>query len=131
MGMLIDDIASYLEDEEIVTVGTDLFVSELPFDVSDCLALVLAPSPAPNQALAYYTQAIDIRARYANYEEGYNKLKEIFDLLHRKNNYTLGNYYVYISLAASLIQDNGRDIERRHLFQLSLEFIYRDDEVGS
>ena len=129
--MLADDIATKIQEESLGTVGTDIYIGELPFDVNDSVAVVYSPSPQPNQALHYYAQVVDIRGRFGKYEEGYQKMQDIMDVFHRTQNYEMGDYYVYISFANSMIQDNDRDIERRHLLQLTLTFIYRLVEEGS
>lgn len=122
---IIDSIAEYLEDESIATMGTDLYKGELPFDVDDCLSLQFVPSPEPNKAIPYYTQTVDVWARYKLFDTGMEKLQEIMELLHRKENYDINGYHVYLSYALGMIDDLGRDVERRHLFKLTLSFVYR------
>lgn len=122
---IIDSIAEYLEDQSIATMGTDLFKGELPFDVDDCLSLQFVASPDPNKSIPYYTQTVDIWARYKLFDTGMEKLQEIMEELHRKENYDINGYHVYLSYALGMIDDLGRDVERRHLFKLSLSFVYR------
>lgn len=128
---IIDAIAEYLEDESIGTMGTDIFQGELPYDVSDCISLQYSPSPEPNKAIPYYDQTIDIWARAKLFETGRQKLTDIMDLLHRKENYDIEGYHIYLSYAQGMIDDLGRDVERRHLFKLTLGFIYRESPVLS
>lgn len=122
---LLDSIAEYLEDEGIGTMGTDIFKGELPYDVDDCISLQFSPSPNPNKAIPYYDQTVDIWARYKYFDTGRDQLQAIMDLLHQKESYDINSYHVYLSFALGLIDDLGRDVERRHLFKLSLSFIYR------
>ena len=126
--MIIEDISSYIEESDIATEGTDLFVGELPFDKNDCISLVYTPSPEPNKALHYYVQVVDVWGRFSNYQEGYAKMLQVFKLFHRTQNYETDNFHIYLSYSLGMIADNGRDVERRHLFQLSLGFIYRELE---
>lgn len=129
--MIINSLADYLEDESIGVVGTDIFIGELPMNVNNCISLVYVPSPDPDKAIAYYTQSIDIRARFSKYATGYAKLKEILDLLHRKENYDdLSGYHVYLSYSNGMIMDNDRDVERRHLFQMNLNFVFRVNDLS-
>lgn len=125
---MINDLVNYLQTSGIGTFGTDIFISELPFDKSDIIAIHAIPSPDPDKAIPFYVQDVDITARFAKYSEGYAKLLSIFDLLHRKHHYYMGDKYVYLSSAMGMINDNDRDSERRHLLQLTLSFIYRVDE---
>lgn len=124
--MIIDSITTFLEDNNIGTIGTDIFIGELPDDESDIISVVASPSPEPNKSIPYYTQTVDIWARFKSYDGGMNKLQEVFDLLHRAENYDVFNYHVYLSYALGMIEDLDRDNERRHLFKLSISFIYRN-----
>lgn len=126
--MIIEDISKYIEDNDIATESTDLFIGELPFDKNNSISLVYTPSPEPNKALHYYVQIIDFWGRFSNYETGHAKMIELFKLFHRKQNYETDNFHIYLSYALGMVLDNGRDVERRHLFQLSLGFIYRELE---
>lgn len=125
--MFIRDLADYLEGQGI----EDIKIGELPFDEDNIVSLVTSPSPDPDKSIPYYTQTVDVRARFKDWESGYAKLQEIFDLLHQEENYQMGDYHVYLSYAMGMIQDNGRDTERRHLFQLTLGFVFRNSNVGS
>lgn len=122
---LIDSICQLLEDENIGTMGTDIFKGELPYDTDDCIALTFSPSPEPNKSIPYYEQTVDVWARSKLFDTGYNKLKEVMTLLHRKENYEVSGYYIYLSYSLGGIDDLDRDVERRHLFKLSLSFVYR------
>jgi hypothetical protein len=124
---MIEDLYTYLISEGIGT-SANIFISELPFDKSDIIALHASPSPDPDKAIKYYFQTVDITARFSKYIDGYNKLKSIFDLLHTKAHYEMGDKHIYLSSALGMIMDNDRDVQRRHLLQLTLAFIYRINE---
>lgn len=129
--MIIDSLTDYLQDNGIGTVGTDIFIGELPFDKTESISLVYSVSPEPNKSIPYYTQLVDIWARYSKYDDGYQKLQDIFDLLHRAENYEVDGFHIYLSYAAGMITDLDRDAERRHLFKLTLGFVYRKSEEFS
>lgn len=121
----LDSIEAYLEDKDIGVVGETIFDSELPFDGDNIISLVLAPSPSPNKSIPYYIQTVDIWARFSDFDSGYSKLQEVFGLFHGQENYELTGYHIYVSSAIGMIEDLDRDTERRHIFKLSLSFIYR------
>lgn len=126
--MIIDSVCDYLEDEGIGTVGTDIFIGELPFDKSDIISLIYGVSPDPDKSVAYYEQSIDIWARFKTYDAGYQKLMEIFNLLHRAEHYDIEGFHIYLSYSSGMIEDLDRDQERRHLFKLTISFVYRKIE---
>ena len=125
---MIEELADYLQTSGIGTVGTDIFISELPFNKTDIIAIHATVSPDPDKAVPFYVQVVDITARFSQYKEGYDKLKSIFDLLHQKVHYEMGENHIYLSYAMGMPVDNDRDAERRHLLQLTMAFIYRINE---
>lgn len=126
--MILNDLGEYLEDNGLGVVGEDIFIGELPLETNNCLGLTFAVSPAPNKSIPYYNQQVDIWARYSVYDQGLEKLQHIFDFFHKKENYQMGSFHVYLSYAAGMIDDLDRDAERRHLFKLSLVFVYRGED---
>lgn len=126
MSDIITDIVEYMDNNNLGTRNTDLFVGELPVDGGDCVAVMLSPSVSPNKSIPYFEQTIDFWSRSKSYDEGYTALQDIFEQFHRAENYELSNFHVYLSYAQGMVTDLGRDVERRHLFQLSFVFIYRD-----
>ena len=128
---LIDSIIELLEENDIGTLNTDIFHGELPFDKSDCIALQFSPSPEPDKAIPYYTQTVDVWARFKLFDDGMGKLQDVMDVLHRAENYEIEGYHVYLSYAMGMIEDLARDVERRHLFKVSFGFVYRESEEVS
>jgi len=123
--MIIDAIADILELTGIGEVGTDIFIGEIPLDKQGVVSLMHAPSPEPNKSIPYYTQTIDVWAKFSDYDLGMAKMQSIMDFLHRKENYGLTGFYVYLSYAMGMIDDFDRDSERNHLFKMSFSFVYR------
>jgi len=119
--MIIDKILDYLEDQGV----GNIFIGELPVDETDCASMLASISPDPNKSIPYYTQVVDVWARYSKYDEGYKKLQDIMDVLHRAENYDIDGYHIYLSYAIGMITDLDRDAQRRHLFKVSFGFVYR------
>lgn len=129
--MILDDISTYLATNGVGTEGTDLFIGELPNTQEDCVAIIAAPSPAPNPAIPIYDQIIDVWARYGLTGAAYDKLLQVQSLLHLQSNYELENHHVYFSNAMSAIDDQGEDSESRKLLKLTVRFVYRETEQAS
>ena len=125
--MIVESIAKFLEENSIGIRGTNIFIGEIPLGKTNCISLVYTPSPDPNKAIDVYEQVIDFRSRFKRTDTGYNKMIDIFNLLHKGQNYKIDDYHVYFSNALGMIEDNDRDSERRKLFKLSIKFIYRKD----
>lgn len=123
---LIDSIASYMETNSI-GVKSETIWGELPLEKENSIGLVAAPSPEPNKAIRVYQQTVDVWGRFTKASEGKAKLQQVMDLIHGGQNYAIEDFHVYFSYAASMIDDMGRDPESRHLYKLTLVFIYRLD----
>jgi len=116
MSLLINDIAEYLEDEGIGTVGEDIFKSMLPANIDDVVAVYETGGLEPDPYLPTKSPTFQVFIRSSNYTTGMAQAMAVRTALHRKANITLvagGNYYYYILLMsepAHLGKDeNGRD----------------------
>lgn len=123
--MILQEVLNAVQEADIATQLTDLFAGELPLDVTDCIAAMYAISPDPHKTFDVYEQTIDFWARHRSSTTGYNKLRLIQDLFHKKYAYNLGDYHIYFSNSLGVIEDMDRDSERRKLYKLSIRFIYR------
>ena len=129
--MIVDSIADYIEDNSSFKVNKDLFLGELPLDVSNCVSLVPFPSPDPSKATPIFSRIVSVRGRFAAYKTGFDAMQSLYDLLHGAANYKIDGFHVFVSYAQGQINDNGRDDERRHLFSLDMAFVVRVDEGSS
>lgn len=123
---LITDVADFLQQRGLGTVGTDIFIGELPQDVTAGFFLVNAPSPAPHQYLDTEYNVIDFWYRTPYTETGLQKMEQIKQTLHRRENYQLQNWYIYFSEALGSISDVDRDREGGKLLRVSIQFICRN-----
>lgn len=126
----IDSLVSYLQTNNIGTPAQNMFIGEFPEDAKNSIALMLSPSPEPDKSVAVYQQVVDVLARYSAGASlaGQEKLLSIFNLLHKRQNYAITDYHVYLSYAAGMIDDLGRTVNDQRLYRLTLVFTYREDE---
>ncbi len=122
---LVEAFVDYLEDNGIATVGTDLFMGDLPLDIENAVACISAPSPAPNKSIPYFVQTVDVWSRSADADVAYTKLFNTMELIHRLANFEMYPYHVYIAYAMGTIEDMDRDAQKRKLYKISFGFVYR------
>lgn len=127
--MIIKEILELAEDQGIGILGETLFEGELPLSVVNCVAGVQAPSPQPNNRIPYYIQTVDFWVRDSNPETALNKARSVRDLYHQKYNYNTTNYHIFISHLLGSIFDNGYDINRNKLYQVSISFLYKEEVI--
>src|ERR1035437_2927122 len=113
---MVDELATYMGEHSIGTVGDDLFIDLLPLEVSACVSVMGAISRQPDASIPFFTQYVDVWARNANFDLGKTKIQDVADLLHQKANYELGDYHIYLSYITQMPQHMDTDVQKRHLF---------------
>lgn len=122
------EIATYLEEQEIGTVGTDLFVGDLPDSTDNEIAVFNTGGYQPDIYLPTSSPTIEILVRNKSYANCASKMQDIVDALHNQYNVTLisgGNYYYYIRLVAEP-SSLGRDEKGRQEFSANFEIKVRE-----
>lgn len=131
MSMLLRNLADYIANAGIATVGTDLFIEEMPPDPADALLLSSYASPPPDEYLNTITLDFTIWCRSQSTKSGGDRLERVFNLLHRNHHITLGDYYVYSILAITNTEDSDRDQEGRKLQKINFRTMYCDSRTVS
>jgi len=98
---LIDDIATQLQTAGIGTVGTDIFKSYLPDNVTNSMAVLDTGGTQPDPDIPTKEPTFQIVIRNATYSAGKTLLDAIRSALHQKANVTYGSTYFYFILAIS------------------------------
>ena len=135
--MLVKDIAQHLDDLEVGTLGTDIFVGELPFlndsgaKVSAGLYVANVAGQGKEQYLNTIHEQLEFWALGMQYEAAYDKIEEVRNQLASKQNYELTDSYVYFSEEVTSIADMGRTADGMKMYKLTLNFIYYDKVVLS
>jgi hypothetical protein len=129
MSNFLQELGEYIDDEGLATLGTDLFLGQLPPKApNNSLWIVPSVSPRPRIDFKVFDQFIDIWGRNRSPQAGYAKMEALVDALHQKENWTLDNYHIYISNLQSTIADLGNDANNRKMFQAQFRFLYRAKE---
>lgn len=100
MSIIIDDIADYLEDQGVGTVGTNIFVGEQPNDPANCVTVIDTGGMRPDIDLPTKKPTFQVLVRNTEYSAGAAKLLAIRNILHNKYNAELvddGNYFYSIN----------------------------------
>lgn len=100
MSFIVNDIADYLEDEGLGTVGTDIFVGMQPNTPVDCITVFDTGGAKPPIDIPTKRPTFEVLVRASVFATGKNTLDTIRGLLHNKYNATLvtgGNYFYSIN----------------------------------
>lgn len=99
--MLLNDIARYLQDSGVGTVGTDIFKSYLPDSPKSCVAVIDTGGPEQDADINHDLCTFQVIVRNTSYTTGDTKIQLIKDSLHRVQNRTIGTGFYYYILAIS------------------------------
>lgn len=124
--LLMDKIADELQSNGIGTVDTDIFIGQLPQEVEQGMFLVEVPGNPPNMWVDTEEPVIDFWMRSDHTAAAYKKLRDVYNLYHRRANYPLGDWYIYFSHALTNVQDMDRERESGKLFKVSILFECRN-----
>ena len=99
---------------------------EIPQGITEGLYMVAAASPPPHQYVDTEYPVIDFWYRSPSTAKAEEKMRLVFNLLHRRQNWQTANWHIYFSQALGAIVDVDRDDEGGKLLRLSVQFICRN-----
>ena len=123
----IDNLAKYLEDNEIGTLKTDLFKAYLPSEPDDIVVVYDTGGFKPDVYLPTGLPTFQVYVRSVNYTTGKAKVDEIVALVNRKANLQLvddGVYFYYLTLMSEPVHI-GRDSNERDEFSINVRGMIR------
>lgn len=112
------DIAEYLEDVSIGTVGTDIFVAQMPDLPANCIALYQYTGEVPPLTWAGERPSLQVRVRNSVWKTGMLNAQKVQEKLHKLTYNTSmesGQIYYYIEALGSVMQ-MGRDKKGQYHF---------------
>jgi hypothetical protein len=116
------DLAQYLGDCGYGTLGHDLYYAYQPPDPDDCITVLDGPGQVPPVHVPLRYPVFQVLFRADEYETAMTKAQGVFSLLHRKENYALGDWWVFLSHAESEPVGIGVDENGRHEVSLNIGF---------
>jgi len=123
---IVSRITDYIDSNTTNTKATDLFIDNLPDGVDDGIML---QGIGGDMEMYYdlFEQKIEIWSRNKITSTGFSKLGEILTLLHRKQNISIPDAYIYFIHSTTNVESMGRDINGRSLHKIIVRVIYRDN----
>lgn len=128
---MADDVATYLEENSLGTVGTDIFVNNAPEQKSDFFLITDTGGSKPEQNYPIDHPSVQI-ARYgraADHNKTYQKILDAYYLLNRKQNIDIGQSDAMFVQAVAKPQCIGLDPDKkRWLFTFNAIFKIRGSD---
>lgn len=129
---LADEIGNVIASGCNLTVGTNFFVGEYPEEgidgqpTTNGLYLIEMQGSQPDQEIDTEYHVFSLYSSSSDTTSAYSLLHQAYDILERRANFQLVNWYVYLSYSNSTIRDEGRGREGNKLFSLSFTLICRN-----
>ena len=127
-----DEIGNIIASGLGLVLATNFFVGEYPeagvdgVTIHDGLYLIELPGPQPDNEIDTETHLFTLYSSSSSTTSAYSLLHRAYDILERRANFQLVNYYVYSSYASGTIKDEGRGKEGNKLFSLNFTLICRN-----
>lgn len=122
---MIENLATYLEDQGIGTKASDIFIGRMP-EVDNCIMIDQTGGVEPDRYIPIKKPTVQIMVRNTDYTNGLDKIKEIYDLLHQKrDDLVLESGGVDVMLVDAMQEPThiGEDDNERHIF--TCNFVFR------
>lgn len=126
---IASEVADYLEDAGFGTVGTDIFIGQMPDETNGIWV------ERSGGSLANYVPIenplVDIYAKNTSAEDAMTAIENIKRYIHRMHNTSTANSYIYSFLVISDIETVMRDLEYAKIFKITVQIMHRDTSVIS
>lgn len=129
---VLDEVASYLAAGLGLVLGTTFFNGELPESgingtpQGDSMYMIELPGPSPDPYIDTEVHLFDLWTSSQSTVSAKELLHRAYDILHRKGNYALTNWYIYFSQANSTIKDESRGREGNRLYSVGFTITCRN-----
>jgi hypothetical protein len=122
-------VATYLQNAGFGTLGTDIFVGEIPDETSGIW--VVRSGGQPNRYVPIEETVVDIYCKDIKSEVCVQKLESIKRDIHRQHTLTINTSFVYTFLIIGDIIDVQRDPEYEKVYKITLQAVHRDTTLIS
>lgn len=132
---VIDELCDFVSSNMQMTMGQNFFNGELPEPgingqtAPDGVYVVELQGPGGRDEDMYLdteTHLVEFWSSSSDSHQAKVLLRRIYDILERKGNYPLANWYVYFSYANGTIRDESRNAEGSKRFSLGFTLICRN-----
>jgi hypothetical protein len=117
------EVGKYLADGGFGTLGTDIFIDQIPSDKNGIYVSIIGGSM--NKYLPIEEAALDIYVKDSSATDAVTTLSSINKRIHRMHNTITANSYIYSILAIGNIESLDRDLEYTKLFKITYSVKFR------
>ena len=120
---IASQIATYLQNAGFGTVGTDIFIGQIPASTDGLY--VMRSSGTFENYLPIENAIVDIFVKDQSSQQAVTKIENIKRYVHRMHNTTTQNAYIYSILAISDVETIERTDDYQKVYKITLEVTHR------
>ncbi len=122
-------LANYLDASGFGTLGTDIFVSQIP-DVVNGFWLERIGG-LQNNYTPMQEAVVNIYAKNTSAADAVALLENIKNHIHRMHTTESGDNFIYTMLVLGNVEDVSRDLEYAKIVKLSVQLVYKNNGIIS
>lgn len=126
---LSSELATYLQTAGFGTVGTDIFVGQIP-EGTNGLYIVNSGGQLGKYVPVNET-ALDIYCKNTKASTCISTLNNVKNYIHRMHNTVTANAYIYSILVIGDVEDVARDLEYAKMYKITVSVLNRATSVIS
>ncbi len=123
------EFANYLQGANFGTVGTDIFVGQIPDNTEG--VFVVRSGGQLNNYVPIEETVLDVYVKDHSAVDAIAKIESIKRFVHRMHSTLINNTYVYTFLVIGDVDDVARDLEYEKIYKISVQVLHRDKNVIS
>lgn len=127
--MIDSDFADLLERLGLGTVGTDIFIGQLPAETNGIYIVRVAGTM--NNYLPTQETVIDVYVQNISSSTAATKIENVKNALHRHLETEIGTSHIFSILALGDIEDFGRDQDYGKMYKITIQVIHRSTTLIS
>jgi hypothetical protein len=126
---LVEELATFLQNESVATKGTNLFIGYAP-DTPDALTVLYETTTIPDFYLPWHTYTIQVLTRAKTYKVAKEKGEAVYHLLYmRHGELVTGGIAVQQVKALQRPTSIGQDDKQRYVFSHNYEIYTGEDQT--
>lgn len=122
-------LANYLDTSGFGTLGTDIFVSQIPDGVNGIW--VERVGGLQNNYVPMQEAVVNIYAKNTSAADAITTLENIKNHIHRMHTTTAGDNFIYTMLVLGNVEDVSRDLEYAKIVKLTVQLVYKNNGIIS
>lgn len=122
-------LANYLDLSGFGTLGTDIFVSQIPDGVNGIW--VERIGGLQNNYVPMQEAVVNIYAKNTSAADAITLLENIKNHIHRMHTTNSGDNFIYTMLVLGNVEDVSRDLEYAKIVKLTVQLTYKNNGIIS